>query len=137
MNKLGKLFTILLSCCFIVAAMPVVAIAAESSNSESAIAYNVMPRANQNKFIYDNNNKGMEFSLTKNTTYFKYSSGPFADSNPVYITFENKATGGKCTHPIYGSVANSQINCNLSAGNYKVTFSRPSAMGTLNIYFFN
>lgn len=136
MNKLGKLLAILLSCCFIVSAMPVCAMAANSNDCECAAASSIMPRDNSNCFRYDTNNRSMEFSLTKNTTYFKYSSGPFG-SSPVYITFENKATGGKCTHPIYGSAANSQINCNLSAGNYKVTFSNPNAVGSLYIYFYN
>lgn len=134
-----KLITMILSCCFLLVLMPSVSMAAEvdAPNILSEEVSASVRASNEDCFIYNSKSSSMQFTITKNTSYFKYSSGSFGTTSYVMIRFTNNDTGTYCSHPVYGAVADAKINCNLTPGTYTVSFTtNEDAVGFLHIYFF-
>lgn len=137
--KLTKIFTLILVCCLLFSAASTTAMAMElNTDMTQEKTSQTILRSIDNEFLYESSNSSKKFTITKNTSYFIYNSGPFGTTNPVFIKFTNTNTGASCTHPIYGSTINRKINCNLTDGTYTAEFlNDENAVGYLHIVFYN
>lgn len=130
-----KIISIILATCFLFSAMPVMAAEADyTTNQEDTI---VVTRASTDQFVYNGPGSDMTLNISKQMSYFRYSSGPFGASN-VVVRFTNISTGAYCTHSIVGSSANGMNYCNISPGTYRVSLiQNASAAGYFSIVFYN
>ena len=138
--KLKKMFTLILVCCLLFSAASTTTMAMELNTdvTQDKTSQSIL-RSKDNEFLDDSSDSSSkEFTITKNTSYFIYNSGPFGTTNPVFVKFTNTNTGASCTHPIYGSTINRKINCNLTDGTYTASFlNDEDAVGYLHIVFYN